>query len=500
MSYITNRLVVDGLTAKEQKQVDRMWSLLVERTPGNKTRTSYYEFKHKLERYSKIVPPEYHHFSAVLGWTGKAVDALGRRCNWENFSWYGGDVDDLGYAEMFEENTLKTQVRSSIFGSLVHGTGFLISDPVLRDREDTTNIVYGDAFSTTGVWNAQGNALELALSVNEFHKTNENDPSSRTRPKSFTIYTTDTLIEVEQSPGGGSYRIAGEWEHPYGMPVEPFVYKPMLNPFGASRITPAMMGLQDRGVMALTRLEAHMDIYAIPDFWLLGAGMEIFAGADGSVNPWKVMMGRIKAIPDDDELLEMGAEYSAAARPQVQQFPAATPEPHLAAINTFAKLFAREADLPDASLAITDVGNPTSADSYVESREAIISEAEGAMDDWTLPLRRTIVRGLAIQNDDPSLLAELNSFEAEWRSPVYLSRAAAADAGSKQLSSGPEWLKNTEVGLELLGLTPKQVRRALLEKEKAMEEVPATTQVQLNSDDQDTSGMENDNGEQPAAV
>jgi hypothetical protein len=59
-------------------------------------------------------------------------------------------------------------------------------------------------------------------------------------------------------------------------------------------------------------------------------------------------------------------------------------------------MFAREASLPDTSVAITDIANPTSADSYDASQNELIAEAEGATDDWTPPLRRSIQRALAI--------------------------------------------------------------------------------------------------------
>lgn len=47
---------------------------------------------------------------------------------------------------------------------------------------------------------------------------------------------------------------------------------------------------------------------------------------------------------------------------------------------------------------------------------------------------------------------------------MYLSKAAEADAGAKQVGAGPEWLKETRVGMELLGLSTQQIDRALAER------------------------------------
>ena len=66
----------------------------------------------------------------------------------------------------------------------------------------------------------------------------------------------------------------------------------------------------------------------------------------------------------------------------------------------------------------------------------------------------------------PTIPAEWLSIDAKWRSPVYLSRAAQADAGAKQLAAVP-WLAETEVGLELLGLDEQQIQRALADKRRA---------------------------------
>ena len=62
--------------------------------------------------------------------------------------------------------------------------------------------------------------------------------------------------------------------------------------------------------------------------------------------------------------------------------------------------------------------------------------------------------------------SEWGSIETKWRSPIYLYKAAAADAGAKQLSVVP-WLAETEVGLELLGLDEQQIRRAMADRRRA---------------------------------
>ncbi|MFF1531516.1 phage portal protein, partial [Cellulomonas sp. NPDC058312] len=96
----------------------------------------------------------------------------------------------------------------------------------------------------------------------------------------------------------------------------------------------------------------------------------------------------------------------------------------------------------------------------------LIAEAEGATDDWAPALRRSMIRALAIANGEKSIPDKWRTVDTKWRSPVYLSRAAQADAGAKQLATVP-WLAETEVGLELLGLDEQQIKRALADKRRA---------------------------------
>ena len=262
--------------------------------------------------------------------------------------------------------------------------------------------------------------------------------------------------------------VDGKWVvdrsvHPWGVPVEPLIYRPRTSrTMGRSRITRAAISHQKAALRELVRVEGHMDVYSYPQLWLLGASDRIFKNPDGSQKAsWQVALGRIFGVPDDED-----AADPSNARAEVKQIDAQSPEPHLAWLNALAKLEAREFDLPDSDFALTDMVNPTSADSYNASRENLIAEAEGAMDDWSVPIRRTVARALAIRNGDTEIPAAFGSIKTDWRSPVYLSRAAQADAGSKQLGAVP-WLAETTVGLKLLGLSQEQVDVAMAEKRRA---------------------------------
>ncbi|WP_205775914.1 phage portal protein [Micromonospora tulbaghiae] len=436
----------------DNRTLNGLLGQLAEKESRNRLRAAYYDMKRLTRLTGSVIPPQYWSLGIVLGWSARAVDILARRCNLDGFVWPGGTLDDLGWREVWEGNNLGSEVSQGVVSSLIHSTAFVVNH-VGGKGEPSALIHFRDALDATGEWNARTRRLDSLLSV-----TGREDD----HVTSLALYLDGRTIVAEKDSSGWTVEVQ---EHDYGVPAEPLPYKPRLGrAFGSSRISREVMGLQDQAVRALIRLEAHSDIYAIPDLWLLGADQSIFKNADGSLKAsWQVVMGRIKGVPDDPD-----RDGDQLARADVKQFPAASPAPHLEALNAYAKMFARAASLPDTAVAITDLANPTSAEAYDASQHELIAEAEGATDDWSPYLRRAAVRALAMANgvkirDVP---AEWATIAPRWRDPRFLSRAAQADAGMKQLSAIP-WLADTEVGLELLGLDPQQIERALADRRRA---------------------------------
>jgi hypothetical protein len=244
------------------------------------------------------------------------------------------------------------------------------------------------------------------------------------------------------------------------VPVIPVIYKPRAGkPFGQSRITNAMMSAQDMGVRSLIRGEGHMDVYSFPQMIFKGAEDSLFKNPDGTIiTAWQVMLGRIKAIPDNPDM----PDNSPRGRVDIDYIPSASPEPHLKWVNLAAKLFCREAELPDTALAVSGMANPTSAESYDSSQYELIAAAEGATDDWSDAVAEAARLLLVTAGES----AEDWQVLPVWHSPRFLTKSAVADAGLKTIAAVP-WLADTEVGLEIIGLDPTQIQRALAERAAA---------------------------------
>jgi hypothetical protein len=444
----TERVRIQGFSDDEDRTLNALIEQLDAKTPRNLRRATYYDGKRAVQQVGSVIPPQYQDLALVLGWVAKGVDGLGRRCNLEKFVWNDGDLDALGINELQDSNFLLAELGQARTDSLINGVSYLVTTRGLTG-EPTALVHARDALNATGEWNVRRRQLDNFLSVT-LRKDNA--------VTGFVLYLPNLTISAEKD---GNVWSVDRSAHVFGVPVDPLVYRPRSGRrMGRSRITRPSMSHQDSAVRALARIEAHMDIYAIPKMVLLGGSDSMFKNPDGTFKAsWQVAMGRVFGIPDDEDAENQRAD--------VKQFAAESPQPHLAQLNALAKLEAREFDLPDQDFALTDMANPTSEGSYVQGRDSLVAEAEGAMDDWAVSIRRTVTRALAIQNDLGAVPAEWAGIAPKWRSPLYLSRAAAADAGAKQLAAVP-WLADTEVGLELLGLDEQQIQRALAEKRRVV--------------------------------
>ena len=441
---MSEKLTIVGFSDDEMATVNRLLEQLEQKSSRNLLRSSYYDGKRAIKQVGTVIPPQYLNIGLALGWAAKGVDGLARRCNLEKMVWPTGDLDSLGMSELADGNFLFSEFNQAETDSLLHGVSYLITTQGM-EGEPKALVHAKDALNATGDWNVRTRSLDSLLSITARHEE---------KVTGFILYLPDLTVSASKDSSGWSVE---RQTHSWGVPAEPLVYRPRSSRrMGKSRITRPVMGHQDSALRALVRLEAHMDIYTIPKMIMLGADESIFKNADGSPKAsWQVALGRALGIPDDEE--------ASNPRADVKQFPAESPAPHLAQLNALAKLMARETDLPDSDFALTDMANPTSADAYGASRENLIAEAEGAMDDWSVAIRRTVTRSLAIQNGFEAVPREWAGIAPKWRSPLYLSRAAAADAGAKQIGAVP-WLAETDVGLELLGLDAQQIERALAQK------------------------------------
>ena len=448
---------IPGLSEVEQDAFAANLTQLRAKRSRNLLRAGLYDGKHAVRQIGTIVPPTYYQTAVVLGWPAKAVDLPAQRINLDGFTWADGDLDMLGLGGLAHETNLIAQLDQSFRSSLLHSVAFATTTRGVESDEPEVMVHLRDALSATGVWSDRRQRLVSGLTVSEWQ-------DDRQTPQSFTLYLPGLTVTGRKDVEWSVVRSA----HRYGLPMEHLPTKPRLGrPFGTSRITRPVISAYSQAVRTAIRMEGNADVYSFPQMILLGASEDVFKNRDGSIKPaWQVALGRIFALDDDEDATN--------PRATVQRFEAASPEPHLKMLRQHAEFFAGETSIPSTYLGVSTDGNPTSAEALLIQDMPLIAEAEGAMRDWSPAISRTVARALAMLNDEDGVPAEFATIKPKWRDARYTSKAAAADAGAKQLGAVP-WLAETEVGLELLGLDPSQIERALSEKRRAQASMLAAT-------------------------
>lgn len=462
---------VDGLSDSEQATLTMLAAKLRQHEPMNALRTALYHGERSFRQVTPTIPSQYRQTSKIIGWPSKAVDLLARRMTLTGFDVLGADAESLGVSQIWDENELAIESHSSTTSALLHGPAFVVTTRGDERAGEPKALIHTvDALSGTGEWNARTRRMSSFLHLNEL-----DDESQVLR---FTLYLPGTIVSAARETIRHKWIVARRSAD--GVPVERLPFRPLSNrPFGSSRITRPVMGLTGSAMRVAARMEGNADVYQVPQLILLGGENSMFRNADGSVKrEWQIALGRFLGIPDEDR--------AANPRAQVQVVQAASPQPHLDQLRQYAQLFSGETSIPVTSLGVSDMSNPSSADSYIASREDLISEAETATDVLGVGWARALARAISIYNGVP--VDREWKVTPKWRAPQHLSRAAQADAGAKQIATVP-WLGETEIGLELLGLNESQISRALSQKRRAdgdrlLEQILSASTVEPDADDE----------------
>ena len=440
-----------GLSDAEQEELDELNAQWRAKRPRNNLRAGFYDMKNATRHLMSSNAPEVvKRRRFVLGWSSIAVDKLNRRCNLDGFyDPSGHDLESLGLAELERDNRLRVELSHAGVSSLIHAVSWLVTVFGDTDRgEPDVLILPRDATNATGIWDPRRRELRSFLSFTDVDDHGE--------PTHATMYLRDLNIDMTREGGGWHVVDGGRRTHDYGMPVDPLVYRSDLErPFGRSRITRAVMSIHEQALAAMIRADVNGEAYSLPRYALLGATEAAFQNADGSPKPtWQAAWDAIWAVGDDEDLARAGSNL---ARADIKQFHGQSPEPQNAHLRMLAQMFSGETGIPVGELGLIGDANPTSAEALQVSKDDLIAEAEQTTDGWSLDLSATMTRALRMVNrgDVPDDL----EVRPVWRNPMYVSRAAAADAGAKVLDQHPE-LRGTDVGMEISGLTPEQIKRA----------------------------------------
>ncbi len=441
---------IKGLTSSEQALVERLLKLLKTKHDRNKLRSSYMDGKHMLDNLPPTAPPYLSQLKTVLGWPAKAVEHLARRIRLENFTTPNSDLSAFGLDQILQDNDYYATVAQAQISSLVHSTVF---QTVTTGGEGEPEVLIHQvsALEGTGEWDYRLRRLKNFISVQSWGVPTAGQ-LDLTRSGAFTLFTDYQVVTVIDGQV-----VERATDQIVRLPVTHLPYKPRIDrPVGSSRISRAVMALTDTAVRTLLRSEGTADLYGVPWFVIFGPDESAF-----SKSSWQMVTNRINAIPDVVDV------DGTRQRADVKQFSQGAQTPHVDQLQVIAGLFAGETNIPVSSLGVgLTQANPTSAESYIASREDLIAEAEDAQTFWSTPHVNTMQWAWMIANQTSELPQELQKLAPIWRDARHTSRASAADATVKLVSALP-WLAESETMLETLGFDHSVTARLKTEQRRA---------------------------------
>ena len=431
---------IPGLSDAEQAMVDRLDAVIVKKARRNKMRSDLMDGKQAPKRLPATASPNARKLGAVLGWPSKAVEHLHRRASLQGFALPGVDIADTELGEIIDANRYISEARLGEQDALVYGCAFEVVTAGMAD-EPAALISQVSARTATGDWNPRSRRLDSLLSVANRSTSGDIEDA--------TLYLPGETILVM----GG--KTVAKQRHALHVPAELVTYRPRSDRrFGQSRISRPVIYLTAAAVRSMIRSEDVADLTGIPAFVILGAEAEVFE--KGS---WDAIWDRINGIPDDED--------AANPRAQIQQLTQGNQTPHTEHLGTIAAHFAAETGIPVSSLGVgIQQANPTSSESYIASREDLISEAEYATRDWSLAHVRTLQNAWRVATGEVAIPDDLRRLRPRYRDARFATRAAQADASVKLLGAMP-WLGESEAFIETLGFDEDLTARLIEDRRAA---------------------------------
>lgn len=472
LSYAFRAPRVRGLDHHTQGLLDELVAQWLRHLPRNVQRMVYLNAKNEFDDLGVSLPPSLvDKVDVVVGWPEKAVYEVANRIVFERVqATDGGDPFDL--RPLLRANRFKVEFPQAVVSSLAQSCVFVSTTPGdTTAGEPDALVMFHSALWATGLWDRRRRALKAHLLISD------TDPAGN--PTVMTIGLPSQHVVCVKGPAG--WYVDDVIPNIIGRPtMEVLPFRPSTDrPFGRSRIDRTVISLTNRAVRQGARQEIHAELFTSMKLLLMGVDDDAFTDNQGNKIPlWSFFLGRANTIGKDED----------GDVPKLETITAESPEPHIALGRDLAAKFSGHTGVPLSSLGIA-TDNPESADAKQAAREDIINDVEKQHIIYEDALLRTFENAVMIRDGLSVPPPEMADLTFSWRRADRPSLVSIADAGTKQVASIPD-LADTEVGMELIGLSPDQIDRAQSElRRKAGAQVLAGIRDQTQQPAEDSAAV-----------
>lgn len=474
-------LTQSTLSPDEEAQVKEIIHRIEANLWYNLRRKEYYEAHRSVQNLDISVPDSFRNLSVAVGWPGLVVDALDERLNIRSAVVPGHQTSEFGLDSIIAENELEQTWHDSHIDAMVQGVAF--ETVTLGDREngEPEVLVTIEAPTTmSGIFNPRRRSLDAAGSIVK---------GKNGKVIAFTLFTRKSILKLAMTKDG-TWTVEERQEHKLGRPpVRMLVNRARASrQWGRSEITRPIIAATDSAMRTLLTAELSRELYGAPTRVILDASEKYFTDSLGNAsNAWRAYLGRFLALPRDESAGKEGTQ------PRIEQLSSSSPAPYTDLIKMYSEMVAGEAALPPTYLGFV-TENPASADQIraVEARH--VKRAERRQKAFGAAHRGALLDAVALRDDlaPADLPRELTQMKISWFDAATPTKAAAADAISKQVAAGV-LPPRSRVVLEGLGYDELQIQQ--IEDDWRREDARKLTQSIFNRGQQEqTEPVENGGG------
>ena len=436
LSNITNAAGLDG---EARLALEQLVEVYAKRQPTNRLLGQFYECKQPTPSIGIDNIPDTVNVPTRCDWAAKAVNSVSERVRMSGFT-FAGDYRDPALDRIERANGLSTGFNRHVASELVHGCMFAT---VQRDG-DLVAVRTHTAETAAAIWDVAAQRIAYGFVIADSRRTrwSPNAPV----PVRVNLHLPRRVVVLTRDETGGW--TAASNPTPLDRPMmEAFCFRPTgAKPFGQSRITPAVRYYVDEVQRTLRYMAVSGALYAVPKDILTGLTEQQFKAMGGQ--QFSVMMTSLFMAARDPKSGQV---------PDYKRLHAASPQPYIDSIATYAKLFSGATGVPLNALGIVQ-DNPASAEAIAAQREDICVAAEDCIETNRESMRNVALMAMAVAENKTMdrLTDEQLTVMPDFKNPMRPSLASTADAYAK-IAGVLDGFAQTREFLRGQGFTPSEV-------------------------------------------
>ena len=434
----------------------------------NRKLRDYYTGHVTVKNLGVAIPPSFEGVNVVSGWPAKAVHAHAMRSIFDGFVFAG--EEDARLKRLVERNRLRSLYQQAVASSLVYGVSF-ITVMAGKEGQPPVKVRLFDANQACALWDSYNDRIKCGIVLA--------GQATDGTPTRYVAHFSDAVLTFDRKPSGWECAIE---PNPMGRPLmEAIVNDPdPERPFGHSMLTPELLGIVDKAMRDVLRMEVGAEFFTAPQRYVLGASEDLFsAPADESddVKYYDMDGNEVdKPAEPSSDMAKLKAYYGAVWAitrdesddvPTVGEFSAPGASNFISVFENDAQRFSGATNVPLAQLGVLS-NNYTSSDALGAANDPLILEVE-TMNRRNAEAMEEIARMVMCVNEGktPDKMGErLYQVQCYLRDPSKSTFAANADGWTK-IGQIDNSLIGTDVMYEGFGFSQPTIDRIHSQKERA---------------------------------